>query len=330
MPVTQDHLLHYPHPERWQLAILSTALLLGALFNLLAIYVLYLSRIKCVLSKLLFYNQNVFDIIVCTAVLAQFATLYAHSDPRGHVTIVYCLLMESSFFMKFVRVLALANIICLSASRFLLIVCPKSYRQHGKRYIILCYVFIFSYALASSLPRTFAMHFHEGKCLLKTTALLRTSLIIFDVFVRYLFPLTVILTMYLITMRVVRKLQAEHSAKSADSVGLQCSDLNPYLSVWNCLSISTTGFAIELTILEVTALIMYTLQEFGLINFRVDSIGRMYYVYGCAVIAGLNPGLEIATIPALRKTTVQLFVDLTNFVGKAVGTFIPKRCAVTS
>ncbi|VDP67036.1 unnamed protein product [Echinostoma caproni] len=318
--ISAEHLrpLHYPILASYEMGIAFTVLTGGILFNVFTIYALTQTVINSVLSKTIFYNQCVFDVIVCVMAIFQLAWSSLQPDMWTKTNAVFCHLVQSGFFLRWVRVLALGNIVCQSMNRFWAIVYPYSYKRRTKMYLVICYVFTFSFSLMSSLPRAFEVRYCDQICVMTNLAVQLFALHLIDMSMRLLIPIFVTVGLHIVVMRKLRRLRNEYNSQtrncpenSDSSRGPPSSvSSNPYSAVWHALSVSTFGFTAELTVLELTAFIMYLLQGLNRVNFQVDSIARLYYTLVCAMASGLNPALEIATVPPLQEYVSQMVISV--------------------
>ncbi|THD28685.1 hypothetical protein D915_000429 [Fasciola hepatica] len=141
-----------------------------------------------------------------------------------------------------------------------------------------------------------------------------------DLILRYILPLGTIATLHTVVIRKIQQIGKNHNpnlhqaAYDENATGENPNESHSHSCVWKIMSISTFGFTAEMTFLKVIAFVLYSLQTSGLVNFRVDSDERFYYVFKCSLTHGMNPVLEIATIPPLRKTIVQMGKDYWKFI----------------
>ncbi|TPP57688.1 hypothetical protein FGIG_00990 [Fasciola gigantica] len=83
---------------------------------------------------------------------------------------------------------------------------------------------------------------------------------------------------------VIRKIQQlgknqnpslHQAAYDENASGENPNESYSHSCVWKLMLISTFGFTAEMTVLEVVAFILYSLQTSGLVSFRVDSVAPL-------------------------------------------------------
>ncbi|VDP85540.1 unnamed protein product [Echinostoma caproni] len=303
--------LAFPPISDREVASISFILSGGVLFNLYSCLALSRTHIPSTLSKLLLYNQCVLDAALSLIVVSMIASgNYTLLFPQDRANPVVCALLQSGFISRLIRIMILCNIVCQSVDRFWAIVYPNTYFMHTKRYVMVCYTMIPTYALAASIFRLFKVNFVDGQCERQELDLSPQAIRAIEIVLRYTIPMIVSCSLNLTVVWKLHHLGIFKSwmvsnTQAAGNTSGQTDSTDPLVSLRNRIFLSTFGLNVELTMQEIVSITLTVLHYQGVLNFGLQSKIRIYFLFGIALCSGLNPVLPIITVEPLRNTMLR-------------------------
>ncbi|KAA0193971.1 hypothetical protein FBUS_07851 [Fasciolopsis buskii] len=296
-------------------AVLSTLMSVGIVVNLYTAFALHQTKINSSLTKLLLYQQNLLDSLFAVLTISLICTdNYRPASNTIPVSSIVCHLFQSGVLSRIVRIMMVCNTVCQSADRFWAIVYPKTYRAYKNYYIALCSLLIPLYSVLSSVTRIAKVTMIDGSCLKHDLSVNKYTLCIVESILRYGIPMFLLI---LLNVLVIRRLckqqqiqlvgslteQITHDG-SADVTGRIENTGHILISIQRHIFVNTFFLAIELTVIEVVAIVLTILNLCNIVSYGVDSISRVYYLVTVVLLSGLNPCAEIFTIRMLRNTVM--------------------------
>ncbi|VDP78755.1 unnamed protein product [Echinostoma caproni] len=273
----------------------------GSLLNIISWYGLYRIQLQSLVSRILLYNECIFDFLVCLTSLIALRPF--HRDPRNVIIgELLCYIGRNTGLTTFTRMLMNFNIVCVSLDRFWAIVYCKTYKEKKKTYLFICYLVIFLFATLITIPTFLQVDFIDNTCVVVLDHVFVHLPMIVNVLLAYALPVTVILITSALTLRALRRQRLpgfNTSSNISDRNSLE--GISSLDVIHSALSASTTGFCTIMILLALLGAVMSVLYELSLIDFRFDSIARAYFIAVCGLVSSSIPVIQIRTIPPLRR-----------------------------
>ncbi|KAA0188072.1 hypothetical protein FBUS_01286 [Fasciolopsis buskii] len=271
---------------------LAPVFVIGALVNVITCCGVYNIQLESIVTKCLLYNECVFDMLICSTVFSLLIPIKPQVGLGDH-NVVICYLLKNASLMTFLRMLMNFNIVCLALDRFWAIVYCSTYKQRRIIYLIVCYVIIILSSSVITVPSFFQVAFYENACVVTLDVLTLRAQMMLNIVIAYIIPLIVVSVTGFWASRVLRK--RRHTPANVSCEG------SDYDRVQNTLLAITLGFGLVLAILAIIGLVMSILSILGLLDFRYDSISRMYFNSTCGVASSLIPIIHTLVVPPLRR-----------------------------
>ncbi|KAA0188067.1 hypothetical protein FBUS_01285 [Fasciolopsis buskii] len=282
--------------------LVAPLLIMGAMLNMITCYGVHCIQLESLLTRCLLYNECVFDMLVCSSAFYLFIPFGDQTIP-GQQNVFTCYVIRNAFLMSFLRMLMNFNIVCLACDRFWAIVYYRTYKQRQMIYVVLSYSFIFFSATTVTLPTLFQVSFISGLCV----AIIHYPVVhiskITNIIVAYAIPVSIVVITGLWASRALKKQNsASTQVTSINSVGKYGRTIDPSLiAVQNTLSAATFGFCFVFAFLAMVGTVMSVLSITNRLDFRFDSVSRMYFNCTCGLASSLIPVINLFTVPPLRR-----------------------------
>ncbi|KAA0188069.1 hypothetical protein FBUS_01287 [Fasciolopsis buskii] len=274
--------------------LIAPVLLVGIFLNMVTCYGVFRIRVESLLTRCLLLNECLFDMLVCILVFGTIIPCKSRSDSKEH-DVFKCYVFRNAYLMTFTRMLMNFNIVCLACDRFWAIAYYSTYKQKRLMYLIVCYMIILVSSSIITIPNFFQVAFYDNTCVATPERFTIHAQMMLNIVLAYIFPVCVVLSTGLWASHLLRKQNRATTHLNRDNSLSQCN------RVQNTLSTATCGFCLVFMILTIIGTVMSTLSILKLMDFRFDSILRMYFNCACGLASSSIPVIQMCTIPSLRR-----------------------------
>ncbi|CAL8099873.1 unnamed protein product [Calicophoron daubneyi] len=304
--------------------IVSPVLAFGILFNIANILILTRADVPSELTKLLLYNQPVYDIMLIAVSLIILSPYVLQPEPCAALDEFICRFVCTGCLFQVIRLFIVSNVMWFSIDRLLAVRYMTSYKSRAHFYIRICYSSTFAYSFLTGMVSIFLVDYKDCGCVF--SAYLKTMTIIVDgiSLCGYILPLYVIWGTYVATEKTMKRLhlgtgcekqtvnvrrevslsQNGHAENPRTTTCTDTSDdgaSNQLIVAVNSIRKNTISFTVLLSIVELARIVMRSLQYAGILNFRFDSYVYYIYVQSVACMSSFTPIIQLSTLPVTKK-----------------------------
>ncbi|VDQ08959.1 unnamed protein product [Trichobilharzia regenti] len=315
----------------------------GVVCNLFTLIFISFTRLGSRTATILFRTQCIFDGLTCLfAAISLFSPVHIDNFTGWFASFI-CHFWLSEYFLKFMELLNVSNLMWIAIDRFSAVYLGSRYKAFQKYEPFLCYTFILFHAIISPLPVIFAVDYNNGICE-EARLIYNTSFDQFTVYswliLAYLIPSIIMITCYSRVYYFIKQsLENSQSQKhSTCSVDVTKSDLNERRITGQQVSSITLSASVSTSALEPTSFssirkmksillsitLMCTLfvlshsyyhiyslaSLYGAVQYQSISIQRRLSIFFTVIKSSLNPIILVVSSQHLRKKIVKLYYQL--------------------
>ncbi|CAH8465761.1 unnamed protein product [Schistosoma margrebowiei] len=286
--------------------------IIGALFNMVAIVVIFRVTIGSKFTSFLLRTQSLLDFGACFSAavyyIIQSTNIYNKHTGLYIIDILICHLWFRNASFWLFCIMSVQNLVCISLDRVSSVLFLGSFKKYTNRFFVLYFLYMLSMFLILYIPTPLLRRYTDSRCVMdfsfpwiQTTTFLDYIVYSWVVF-EYFVPVLVMLISHAWVIHIIRKSQSSRHSDSLQNVesSLQIKrtviQLVITTAIMSCQQAILHSFECISQILIICEVVVYTYGT------PIEQMGTILILFGCSS----NPCILIFSTSTLRRYLLSL------------------------